>query len=74
VRDTGTGIDPAHLPRQFEPFSPADDGLSRRHAGNGVGLNLARRVLEIHGARLEVESVPGQGSEFTVQFALENDC
>ena len=71
VRDNGIGIDPDMLPRIFEMFVQADRSLERTQAGLGVGLTLARRLVELHGGALAVES-PGQGrgSVFTVRIPL----
>ncbi|MGZ8492131.1 MAG: sensor histidine kinase, partial [Gemmatirosa sp.] len=63
VEDTGTGIAPEHLPHLFDRFWQA--GASHR-GGAGLGLAIARGIAEGHGGRVEVESVPGQGSTFTL--------
>lgn len=62
VEDTGRGIDPAHLPRLFEPFfSTRSEG-----AGSGLGLSICHKVVRDHGGRILVESQPGQGCRFEV--------
>jgi PAS domain S-box-containing protein len=66
VRDTGIGIAPADLAQLFQPFVQIDSSLSRQHAGTGLGLALVRRLAELHGGRIMVESTPGQGSCFTL--------
>jgi signal transduction histidine kinase len=65
VGDTGPGIAPEQLPRLFEPFYR---GASRTRfpQGMGLGLAIARDLVTAHGGRLEVESVPGEGSCFTI--------
>lgn len=60
VKDTGRGIAPEHLPHIFRPF------FTTKGQGTGLGLSLARRIVENHGGRIEVTSILGQGSEFTL--------
>ncbi len=65
VRDNGVGIAPEMLGRIFELFVQADQSLTRSQGGLGIGLSLARSLVELHGGRLEAYSPgPGQGSEF----------
>jgi two-component system, OmpR family, sensor kinase len=68
VSDTGSGIEPADLPRIFERFHRGAnvDGVT----GTGLGLAIARLVAEQHGGRIEVETVPGQGSRFSLVLPL----
>jgi two-component system CheB/CheR fusion protein len=69
IRDDGLGIDPAMLPRVFDLFSRADHSLARPHGGLGVGLTIVRRVVELHGGRVEARSAGlGHGSEFVVRL------
>ncbi len=68
VWDTGVGIAQQDLHRIFEPFVQLDSQLSRRYDGTGLGLALARRLTELHGGHLIVESTPGSGSRFTVNL------
>jgi signal transduction histidine kinase len=63
VRDDGSGIAPADQARIFEEFEQA--GGSGAQEGTGLGLTLSRRIVELHGGHLWVESAPGQGSTFT---------
>jgi signal transduction histidine kinase/CheY-like chemotaxis protein/AraC-like DNA-binding protein len=70
VRDSGTGIPAEHLPRIFEPFFQGDDSPSGAGGGMGVGLALARELVELHGGRIEAESVPGEGSVFSFWLPL----
>ena len=66
VEDRGMGIDPADLPRVFEPFYRGDAARNAQIHGTGLGLSLARSFASAMGGRLEVESHPGQGSAFTL--------
>jgi signal transduction histidine kinase/CheY-like chemotaxis protein len=66
VADTGIGIAADDLPRLFQPFSQLDSALNRRHTGTGLGLALTKRMVELHGGFIDVASVPGQGSTFSV--------
>lgn len=65
VADTGVGIAPEHLPRLFERFYRVDPARSREEGGTGIGLAIARSVVEAHGGHIRAESEPGQGSVFT---------
>ena len=56
IRDTGIGIAPNNLQRVMEPFTQVDASLSREHGGTGLGLPLSRRLAEMHGGRLDLES------------------
>lgn len=66
VWDTGIGIDEAHIQQMVEPFVQIEGHLARPHEGAGIGLALVRRLVELHGGRLGVESTPGRGSRLTV--------
>jgi CheY-like chemotaxis protein len=71
VRDTGTGISAEMLPRVFDLFTQADRSSLRAQGGLGIGLTLARRLVEMHGGSLAASSEgPGQGSEFVVRIPL----
>ncbi|MBK8784613.1 MAG: response regulator [Anaerolineales bacterium] len=65
VTDTGIGIRPEDLPKLFQPFMQLDGGLSRQYEGSGLGLALAKKMVELHGGRIEVQSEPGKGSRFS---------
>jgi two-component system phosphate regulon sensor histidine kinase PhoR len=68
VRDTGYGIPQAHLPRITERFYRVSTSRSRESGGTGLGLSIVKHVLNLHQARLEVESEVGQGSLFSIHF------
>jgi PAS domain S-box-containing protein len=71
VKDSGVGISPDLLPRVFDLFVQSDRGLERREGGLGVGLSIARSLVEAHGGRIEARSPGvGKGSEFTVRLPL----
>jgi len=64
INDTGIGIASADLEKLFEPFVQLESSLSRQYEGTGLGLSLAKRLIEMHGGSIGVESVPDRGSCF----------
>jgi PAS domain S-box-containing protein len=67
VRDTGAGVAPELLPHIFDLFVQGDRALDRTHGGLGIGLTIVKRLIELHGGRVEVRSAGvGQGTEFVV--------
>jgi two-component system phosphate regulon sensor histidine kinase PhoR len=70
IRDYGPGIAPEHLPRLTERFYRVDVADSRAQGGTGLGLALAKHILNRHGGRLTIESVLGQGATFTAVLPL----
>jgi two-component system, OmpR family, phosphate regulon sensor histidine kinase PhoR len=68
VRDTGPGIAPEHLPRLTERFYRVDRSRSRETGGTGLGLAIVKHVAQRHGGQMAVQSVLGQGSEFSLQL------
>ncbi len=74
VIDTGRGIDPVFLPHIFERFRQADETIARRAGGLGLGLFIARRLVDAHGGRIRAESEgDGLGSTFTVSLPAAAD-
>ena len=68
VTDTGEGIAGEHIPRLTERFYRVDRSRSRETGGTGLGLAIVKHVLTRHGARLEIQSIPGKGSTFSAVF------
>lgn len=64
VRDTGPGIEEAHLDRVFDRFYKIDKSRGRSEAGSGLGLAIVRQLVEAQGGQVGVESSPGKGSTF----------
>jgi signal transduction histidine kinase len=64
IIDTGIGIDPARFEEMFEPFHQLDGSSTRKQGGTGLGLTLAKKIVEAHGSHLVVSSIPGKGSKF----------
>jgi signal transduction histidine kinase len=65
VRDTGPGIAAADQAKLFQEFQQADNAITRKKGGTGLGLAISKRIIEMHGGKIWVESQPGQGSTFT---------
>jgi len=70
VSDTGPGIEGHHLSRLFERFYRIDQGRSRQLGGTGLGLAIVKHIAQVHGGRVSVESVVGQGTSFSFFLPL----
>ncbi|HEY3636959.1 MAG TPA: HAMP domain-containing sensor histidine kinase [Rhizomicrobium sp.] len=68
VADTGIGIPTEHLARVLRPFEQVERALSRRHGGTGLGLPFAKKIAELHGGSLSLESVVDSGTHVTVRL------
>jgi len=65
VRDTGPGISAADQGKLFQEFQQADNAITKKNkGGTGLGLAISKRIIEMHGGRIWVESQPGRGSTF----------
>ena len=71
IRDTGIGISPNDIETVLSPFGQVDNKLNRSHMGTGLGLPLSRRLMELHGGTLQLDSTPGEGTTVTLVFPPE---
>ena len=71
VRDTGPGISAADQAKLFQEFQQADNSMTRKKEGTGLGLAISKRIIEMHGGRIWIESQIGQGSTFFVMLPVQ---
>ena len=71
VTDSGPGIAPEEQAKLFQPFQQLDGSLGRRHGGTGLGLNISKSIIDLHGGRMWVESEPGRGATFSFCLPIE---
>ena len=71
VRDTGIGMSPQDIPKALEPFGQIDSKISRKYEGTGLGLPLAKHLVELHGGTLTIESTVNAGTAVTVTLPAE---
>ena len=71
VSDTGIGMSPEQMKKLFQAFSQADASTSKKYGGTGLGLLLSRRFCQMMGGDITVDSVPGQGSTFTIRLPVD---
>lgn len=68
VSDTGIGVAPDEIPRLFERFHRIENVQARSHEGSGIGLALVKELIDLHGGRIDVDSVHGSGTTFTIRL------
>jgi signal transduction histidine kinase len=73
VVDTGSGIEPEHLPRVFDRFYRVNAARTRDGEGTGLGLPIARTLVQAHGGELTLTSKPGEGTRATVRLKAVAD-
>ena len=73
IRDTGCGIEPEKQKLIFDPFAQADNSMTRKYGGTGLGLTISRQFCELMGGSISVQSTPEHGSNFVFTLCFKND-
>jgi len=68
VEDTGIGIDPAFVPHLFDAFEQESSGNKRTHEGSGLGLAVAKRLVNLMHGTIDVDTTKGEGTRFTIRL------
>jgi PAS domain S-box-containing protein len=71
VKDTGIGLTVEEQQKLFQPFVQADNSISRKYGGTGLGLTISQKIVQMHGGMITVNSIKGQGSSFIVHLPIE---
>jgi len=74
IQDTGIGMSPEQSARLFQAFAQGDSSVTRKFGGSGLGLVICKRLVELMGGQIRVDSQPGAGSLFSFSIALRKDC
>jgi signal transduction histidine kinase/CheY-like chemotaxis protein len=72
VQDSGIGIAANKIDKIFESFEQADDSVTRKYGGTGLGLTISKKIVELQGGVMKVESIPGKGSAFIFSLTFDN--
>jgi Amt family ammonium transporter len=70
VSDTGIGIKKENIHKLFQEFNQADAGISKQYGGTGLGLAITKKLVELHGGTIHMESIYGEGSTFTFKLPI----